>query len=123
MATLTIGFLPKTMKTYRSEGIRHNHVLYRHEGRIHMEHIRGTKCEVRYDPDDISKIYVLQPTHEYIEIPAVMPPAELIETMITRSWKALRYHGQNQTRMRPRSGQEDTTELRERILARMFSAD
>jgi len=71
-----IKLLPSTDKPYTRDGIRLGNVLYRTDELSHLISSREIKYKVKYDDDDISRVYLLPPKSDtYVEVPAVIPSA------------------------------------------------
>lgn len=86
-----IQLLPSKQKPYTREGIRMDCVTYRSNECAHLVGKRDTKYKVKYDPDDISRVFLLPPTgEEYIEVPAVEPEAHEIVGVNRLTYKLIR---------------------------------
>lgn len=86
-----IELLPVVMKPYTRDGIRLNNVLYKSDSLSRLISTRAKKYKVKYDIDDISKIYLQPPdTDEFVPVPAVQPAAEELHIMNWYTWKQLR---------------------------------
>ncbi|MCX7922292.1 MAG: Mu transposase C-terminal domain-containing protein [Clostridia bacterium] len=86
-----IELLPTVMKPYTRDGIRLENVIYMDNRLSKYIANRDIKYKVKYDVDDISKVYFLVPdTNEYIEIPAVKPQAESIKGMNRYTYEKIR---------------------------------
>ncbi|MFF0830694.1 Mu transposase C-terminal domain-containing protein [Brevibacillus sp. NPDC003359] len=71
-----IELLPTIEKPYTRDGVRLENVEYKSPELFHMIQGRYVKYKVKYDIDDISRIYILLPkTNEYVEVFAANPPA------------------------------------------------
>ncbi|WP_339205255.1 Mu transposase C-terminal domain-containing protein [Paenibacillus sp. FSL K6-3182] len=89
--TYAIELLPVAMKPYTRDGIRIDNRLYKLDKLSHLIGPRTTKYKAKYDIDDISRIFIQPPNStEYIEIPAVLPPAEELEGMNAYTYKLIR---------------------------------
>ncbi|WP_419878232.1 Mu transposase C-terminal domain-containing protein [Brevibacillus centrosporus] len=89
--TYAIELLPVAMKPYTRDGIRIDNRLYKLDKLSHLIGSRTTKYKVKYDIDDISRIYIQLPNStEYVEIPAVLPSAEELEGMNAYTYKLIR---------------------------------
>ena len=78
--SLRYAFLPVEEKRITREGITFKTIIYSSEALADYVGT-GKKYKIKYDNDDISKIFLLQPDGTTIEIPAVHPPAESIKGM------------------------------------------
>ncbi len=86
-----IQLLPSKMKPYTREGVRMDNVIYRSDQCYHLVGKREIKYKVKYDPDDISRIFLLPPDGpEYIEIPAVYPAAHELVGVNRYTYKLIR---------------------------------
>lgn len=86
-----IELLPTAMKPCTRDGIRLENVIYMSSELPQYIGTRDIKYKVKYDVDDISKIYFFKPdTKEYIEIPAVLPPADSLKGMNRYTYKKIR---------------------------------
>lgn len=86
-----IELLPTVMKPYTRDGIRLDNRLYKLDKLAHLIGPRSTKYKVKYDIDDISRIYLQPPNStEYIEVPAVLPAAEELKGMNAYTYKLIR---------------------------------
>lgn len=89
--TFKIELLPTVMKPCTRDGIRLENVIYMSSELPKYIGTRDIKYKIKYDVDDISKIYFFKPDYkEYIEIPAVHPPAESISGMNRYTYKKIR---------------------------------
>ncbi|GED34126.1 transposase family protein [Brevibacillus centrosporus] len=88
--TLKIELLPTIIKRYTRDGIRLNNVFYKSDKLSNL--ISTTKrYKVKYDIDDISKIYIQLPdSTEYEEVLAVQPSAEQLENVNLYTYKKIR---------------------------------
>lgn len=83
--------LPTYMKPYTKDGVVLNNVSYKSDSLNLFIGPRETKYKIKYDPDDISKIYFLHPElQQYIEVYAQQPSADLLDGMNLHVYKALR---------------------------------
>ncbi|MFC5986415.1 hypothetical protein ACFPXP_08215, partial [Marinicrinis lubricantis] len=86
-----IEFLPTAMKPYTNDGVRLGNVLYKNTSLNHLIDGRSKKYQIKYDDDDISRIYLMPPgSDEYIQVPAVHPSAEELVGVNRFQWKQLR---------------------------------
>lgn len=86
-----IELLPKEMKPYTRDGIRLDNVFYKSSELSHLIAKREVKYKIKYDVDDISKIYLLMPnSSEYVEVPSVSPPADCVMNMNRYTYKKIR---------------------------------
>lgn len=86
-----IELLPVVMKPYTRDGVRLDNRLYKLDKLAHLIGPRNTKYKVKYDIDDISRIYIQPPNStEYIEVPAVLPAAEELKGMNAYTYKLIR---------------------------------
>lgn len=86
-----IELLPTAMKPYTRDGFRLDNVLYMSSELSQYIGTRDIKYKVKYDVDDISKIYFFKPdSKEYVEVPAVLPAADSIKGMNRYTYKKIR---------------------------------
>jgi putative transposase len=87
-----IQLLPSKMKSYRSDGIREENVKYASpETTRFISNKRKNNCKIKYNIEDISKIYLLdQNSKSYIEVPAISPPADEIAGMSRKLYQTIR---------------------------------
>ncbi|WP_409303947.1 Mu transposase C-terminal domain-containing protein [Peribacillus sp. SCS-155] len=86
-----IDLLPTENKPYTRDGVTLGNVQYRIAGLNHLIDKREKKYVVKFDIDDISKIFLLDPTtKEYIEIPAHKPSYETLEGMSRAIYEKIR---------------------------------
>ncbi|GGM39208.1 hypothetical protein GCM10011351_26700 [Paraliobacillus quinghaiensis] len=82
--------LPTTKKSYTRDGIRLDNIYYASQETSKLISKQKNKHKIKYDVDDISRIYVLDPSlSEYIEVPSHNPPANEIERMSKKIYKLL----------------------------------
>lgn len=75
-----IELLPTLMKPYTRDGIRIENVFYKSSELSHLIDKREVKYKVKFDVDDISKIYIQPPNSaKYIEIFATSPSADVLK--------------------------------------------
>jgi len=76
-------FLPTNHRKYNVDGVRLGKVLYRISNRSDLIGPDKPKYEIKYDPDDVSAIYLKDPHHagEWIELPAHKPRYEKLAGM------------------------------------------
>ncbi|MCL6444669.1 MAG: DDE-type integrase/transposase/recombinase [Alicyclobacillus sp.] len=92
-----IQLLPSVEKPYTREGIRMDSVSYRSNDCAHLVGKREVKYKVKYDPDDISRVFIYPPnSNEYIEVPAVSPGAHEIAGVNRFTYKLIRKRLQEQ---------------------------
>lgn len=85
-----IELLPVLEKPYTRDGVRINNVLYKLDRLSYLIDSKSTKYKVKYDPDDISAIYILPPrSDEYIRVPAATPAAETLRGVNHYMWEKL----------------------------------
>ncbi|WP_394581216.1 Mu transposase C-terminal domain-containing protein [Cytobacillus firmus] len=90
-ATFKIQLLPTIKKPYTRDGIRFNTRIYRSLDLSSLIDTRNKKYLVKFDIDDISKIYLQHPeTNEYHMVPCVNPPGNTIEGMKESTFQLLR---------------------------------
>ncbi len=86
-----IELLPIEMKPYTRDGIRLDNVFYKSSELSHLIAKREVKYKIKYDVDDISKIYLLLPnSSEYVQVPSIFPPAGCIRNMNRYTYKKIR---------------------------------
>lgn len=85
-----IELLPTIMKPYTRDGVRLDNVFYKSGDLNHLIDKREVKYKVKYDVDDISKIY-LQPSNstQYIEVNAVSPSADVLRGINKYTYKKI----------------------------------
>jgi putative transposase len=77
-----IKLLPTKMKPYTRDGIRMDNRIYRSSDLTTLIDKREKKYMIKYDIDDISKVYLLHPeTNEYVLVPCFHPSANIVERM------------------------------------------
>jgi len=78
------------MRPYTRDGVRLDTVLYKSHDFSEFIGNRNTKYKIKYDIDDISKIYILNPkSNEYIELPAVSPSADVLSNVNKYTYKKI----------------------------------
>lgn len=83
--------LPTYLKPYTKDGVVLNNVSYKSDELNPFIGPKEDKYKVKYDPDDISKVYFLHPDQQqYVEVFAKQPTADLLEGMNIHVYKALR---------------------------------
>ncbi|MEK3864577.1 Mu transposase C-terminal domain-containing protein [Paenibacillus sp. FSL H7-0716] len=87
-----LQLLPTDMRSYRQDGIRLDNVKYGSpETTRFISKKQKKNCKIKFDDDDISKIFLLDPKSMlYIEVPAISPPAEAIQGMSRRLYAKVR---------------------------------
>ncbi len=86
-----IELLPIAMKPYTREGFRLDNVIYMSSELSQYIGTRDIKYKIKYDVDDISRIFFLKPdTKEYVEVPAVLPAADSIKGMNRYTYDKIR---------------------------------
>ncbi|WP_167357177.1 Mu transposase C-terminal domain-containing protein [Paenibacillus pectinilyticus] len=87
-----IQLLPSTMKSYRNDGIREENVKYASpETARFISNKRKNNCKIKFDIEDISRIYLLDPeSKSYIEVPSIYPPADEISGMSRKLFQIIR---------------------------------
>ena len=74
---IRMELLPQKMKPYTRDGVRLNNVCYKSTKLSNLIDKRAVKYKIKYDLDDISKIYIKKSdSSEYEELFAQIPPAE-----------------------------------------------
>ncbi|MDF0728652.1 transposase family protein [Cytobacillus sp. S13-E01] len=85
-----IQLLPTEERMYSRDGVRMDNVYYASKENSTLISKQKNKYKIKYDIDDISRIYLLDPsTHSYLELPAQNPPAESITGMSRSTYKAI----------------------------------
>lgn len=87
---IRLELLPLIEKPVTRMGITFENVIYCSEQLAGYVGNRANTYRVKYNDDDISKIHFLMPDGEYVEIPAVYPPASSLEGMNRFTYKILR---------------------------------
>ncbi|TCM99451.1 integrase-like protein [Paenibacillus sp. BK033] len=87
-----LQLLPTDMRSYRRDGIRVENVKYGSpETTRFISNKQKKNCKIKYDLDDISHIYLLDPKEaKYIEVPSISPPADEIKGMNRKQYEMLR---------------------------------
>lgn len=87
-----IQLLPSAMKSYRNDGIREENVKYASPQTTRfISNKRKNNCKIKFDIEDISKIYLLDPeSKSYIEVPSIYPPADEIAGMSRKLYQIIR---------------------------------
>lgn len=87
-----IQMLPSEMRTYRKDGIRVENVKYAsQETSRFISKSQKKNCKIKFNVEDISKIYLLDPdSKEYIEVPSISPPADEIEGLSRKMYSSIR---------------------------------
>jgi transposase InsO family protein len=77
-----LELLPVIMKPYTRDGVRFENVIYKNSSEHRLVRPREYKYKVKYDSDDVSKLYLQIPdTGEYIELNAERSIVEELEGM------------------------------------------
>ncbi|MFX3636698.1 MAG: Mu transposase C-terminal domain-containing protein [Candidatus Pristimantibacillus sp.] len=85
-----IELLPSEMKPYTRDGVTLGNVRYKSPELTHLIDKREVKYKVKYDDDDISKIYIQPPdSAQYIEVGAVNPSADSIKGINRFTYKKI----------------------------------
>ncbi|ETT50670.1 MULTISPECIES: Mu transposase C-terminal domain-containing protein [Paenibacillus] len=85
-----IDFLLTDQKPYTRDGVRWDNKIYKSDKCNDLVGTRKTKYTVKYDIDDISKIYLLHPkTKEFIELYCETPPYETVVGVNQYTYKKL----------------------------------
>ncbi|NMM62234.1 transposase [Clostridium sp. P21] len=83
--------LPFEMKPYTRDGITFNNRIYKSQDLIDNIGNRDKKYKVKYDPDDISRVFLYHPiTQEYVEVRAVKPSYDELKGMNEYTFKKLK---------------------------------
>ncbi|NKE04667.1 Mu transposase C-terminal domain-containing protein [Mesobacillus selenatarsenatis] len=89
--TFKIKLLPTIKKPYTRDGIRHNTRLYKSAALNGLIDSRNKKYLIKYDIDDISKIFLQHPeTKEYHLVPCVSPPENTVDGMKESTFQLLK---------------------------------
>ena len=67
--TLLLDFLPFEERTVRRDGVRLFNVLYQDGALAHLVDGGGGRRRVKYDPRDLSAVFVELPTGDHIRVP------------------------------------------------------
>ncbi|WP_078543090.1 Mu transposase C-terminal domain-containing protein [Litchfieldia alkalitelluris] len=94
-----IKLLPTQKRLYTREGIRFRNIIYNSPTTSKYIGMQKGQFIIKYDDDDISSIYVLDPkTREYVFLPAQYPPADELKNLNYYTYKKrieiLREHGE-----------------------------
>lgn len=85
-----IQLLPTDERMYSRDGVRMDNIYYASKENSTLISKQKNKYKIKYDIDDISRIYLLDPlTHSYMELPAQNPPAESITGMSRSTYSAI----------------------------------
>lgn len=85
-----IELLPTEMKPYTRDGITLDNVRYKSSDLSNLINKRDIKYKVKYDNDDISKIYIQPPgSTSYIEVRASSPSADVLEGINRYEYKLI----------------------------------
>jgi len=83
--------LPTYVKPYTKDGVVLNNASYKSDELNLLIGPRENKYKIKYDTDDISKIFFLHPErHQYLEVYAHSPSADVLDGMNIHVYKALR---------------------------------
>lgn len=87
-----IQLLPSAMKSYKNDGIREENIKYASpETTRFISNKRKNNCKIKFDIEDISKIYLLDPeSKSYIEVPSISPPADEVAGMSRKLYQTIR---------------------------------
>lgn len=86
----SLELLPQVIRPYTRDGIRLENVRYKSKEISYLIGKREKKYKIKYDPDDISKVYLLIPDSlEYVEVPAVEPSYETLVGVNLYTYKKL----------------------------------
>jgi len=78
---LNFDLMREDERAYTGKGITFENVIYKSDELINIIYSKR-KLKIKYDDDDISKIYVLHPkTNKFVVVPAVQPSAAVLEGM------------------------------------------
>lgn len=112
-------------RPYTRDGLRLNNIIYQSEEFIKFIGGKHTKYKVKYDLDDISYVYIVNPDNkEYIKMFASNPPSYKLENMSLYTYKKLieilKEEGVKRNRGIPGTEQVDyaLTKLKDVILAK-----
>lgn len=82
--------LPTLMKPYTKDGVRYDNIFYKSSQTSYLIGKREVKYKIKYDDDDISKIYLQLPDSlEYVELRAVRPSFDELENMNRYTWRKI----------------------------------
>ncbi|MBD0383873.1 Mu transposase C-terminal domain-containing protein [Paenibacillus sedimenti] len=85
-----IELLPSEMKPYTRDGVTLENVRYKSPELTHLIDKSKVKYKVKYDDDDISKIYIQLPdSARYIEVGAVNPSADSLKGINRFTYKKI----------------------------------
>jgi len=83
-----IELMPQVMKAYTKDGIRIENVRYISTQLAHLIGPKEEKYKIKYDPEDISKVYLQLPgSTEFVEVFAVELPSEVLEGVNAYAYK------------------------------------
>jgi len=85
-----VELMATDMKPYTRDGVRLENVIYKSPEFAQFIGGRDKKYRIKYDDDDISKIYILNPKlNKYIELRAVMPAYETLINVNRYTYKKI----------------------------------
>ncbi|WP_148630404.1 Mu transposase C-terminal domain-containing protein [Bacillus sp. E214] len=92
-AYYSFELLPTDSRKYSRDGIRFGNVLYASPTASNLIRKNGEKLKIKYDIDDISRIFVLDPVSKsYLELGAVNPPVDQIIGMNRKMYNTILQH-------------------------------
>jgi putative transposase len=80
------------LKSYKKDGIREGNVRYASSETSRFVNSRKkNNCKIKYDTQDISKVYLLDLDNKtYVEVPSISPPADEVKGMSRALYEAIR---------------------------------
>jgi hypothetical protein len=85
-----IELMPQVERSYTRDGIRFENRRYKSTELSYLIGPREKKYKIKYDPDDISKVYLLLPSStEFVEVLAVEPPYEVLKGVNAYAYKRI----------------------------------
>lgn len=84
-----LELLPITKRKLSRDGIRFENVYYSSKALNSLT--KNKKYKIKYDPDDISRVYILdEAKREYVEVTAYSPSADELQGMSIKTYKIIR---------------------------------
>lgn len=85
-----VELMPTDMRPYTRDGVRLDNILYKSNDFSEFIGNRNIKYKIKYDIDDISKIYILNPkSNEYVELLATSPSADVLKNVNKYTYKKI----------------------------------
>ncbi len=85
------ALMPKVTRSYNRNGVNYMGIIYKSPKLPKMIGKKKKLVDIKYDDDDISRVYILNPeTKEYVDVPAAAPQADAISGMTRYYFKWLK---------------------------------